>query len=313
MRYIKYVLVLLTFLIVGCSVSFATSPSFDDNFAQYLTDDTPDSYGRVETVFSLCIDKDISLMANIRNLFYPNAIAVSTSCWGSQWGQLWVLIRDISFILLFIFLVVAGVKLILNAKESDGPKKAFSSLLYILYGAALIFLVTWLLGTVLNIWDIQWSQQVVDRLSNGIFLQILSFFKVLAFFGAIVMLVVAWFRMMAAMDQSDKIKIARKWMINIVLALVMIKVIDYIFYIAQTPSFGTQAADMIINVAIVLGWVLGAAFVVGLIYSWYLLLVSGGKEDAWKKAKWIIVNIFVIAIVIFLFLLLVYQIFNEFA
>jgi hypothetical protein len=56
-------------------------------------------------------------------------------------------------------------------------------------------------------------------------------------------------------------------MINIVLALVMIKVIDYIFYIAQTPSFGTQAADMIINVAIVLGWVLGAAFVVGLIYS----------------------------------------------
>jgi hypothetical protein len=70
---------------------------------------------------------------------------------------------------------------------------------------------------------------------------------------------------------------------------------------------------MIINVAIVLGWVLGAAFVVGLIYSWYLLLVSGGKEDAWKKAKWIIVNIFVIAIVIFLFLLLVYQIFNEFA
>lgn len=80
MRYIKYVLVLLTFLIVGCSVSFATSPSFDDNFAQYLTDDTPDSYGRVETVFSLCIDKDISLMANIRNLFYPNAIAVSTSC-----------------------------------------------------------------------------------------------------------------------------------------------------------------------------------------------------------------------------------------
>jgi len=37
----------------------------------------------------------------------------------------------------------------------------------------------------------------------------------------------------------------------------MIKVIDYIFYIAQTPAFGAKAADMIVNVAIVLGRVLG--------------------------------------------------------
>jgi len=43
----------------------------------------------------------------------------------------------------------------------------------------------------------------------------------------------------------------------VVIALVLIKVIDYIFYIAQTPAFGSKAADMIVNVAIVLGWVLG--------------------------------------------------------
>lgn len=306
------ILLLSSGILCSIGFTFATTPSFQDNFANYLTDDTPDAYGRVETVFSLCIDKHLSLMDNVRNLFYPNAVAVSSECGGSQWGQLWILIRDICFILLFVFLVITWVKLIMNAKEADGPKKAFSSILFMLYGAVLVFLVTWLLGTVLNIWEIQGSQQVVERLQNTIFLQILSFFKIFAFFGAIVMMVVTGFRMMAAMDQSDKIKAARKGAINIIIALVLIKIVDYIFYIAQTPSFGTQAADMVIKVAIILWWVLGAAFVLALFYAGYMLLFSWGKEDAWKKAKSIVVNIFVIAVVIFLFLLLVYQIFNEF-
>ncbi len=33
----------------------------------------------------------------------------------------------------------------MKAKEPDGPKKAFTSLIYILYGAFLIFGVTWIL------------------------------------------------------------------------------------------------------------------------------------------------------------------------
>ena len=97
------------------------------------------------------------------------------------------------------------------------------------------------------------------------------------------------------------------------IALVFIKMIDYIFYIAQTPAFGAKAADMIVNVAIVLGWILGSLFVLALFYAGYLLIASSGKEEAMKKAKSIIINIFIIALVIFLFLLLVYQIFNEFA
>jgi len=62
----------------------------------------------------------------------------------------------------------------------------------------------------LNIGDIQGSGQLVDRLQNSLFLQILSFFKVLAFFAAIIMLVVSGFRMMSAMDKSEKVTIARK-------------------------------------------------------------------------------------------------------
>jgi len=121
-----------------------------------------------------------------------------------------VLVRAIAFIILFIFLVVAGINLIMNAKEPDGAKKALTSLIYILYGAFLVFGVTWILGTVLNIGDIQGSGQLVDSVQNKLFLQILSFFKVLAFFAAIIMLVVSGFRMMSAMDKSDKVKIAQK-------------------------------------------------------------------------------------------------------
>ena len=312
MKNIKKAILVLTLMIIGGWITYAAAPSFNDNFANYLTDATPDKYGRVETVFNICIDRDLTLMENIKNLFYPNQVATSSWCWGTAWGQIWDLVRAIWFIVLFIFLVVTWINFIMQAKEPDWAKKAFSSLIYILYGAFLIFWVTWILWTVLNIGDLQGSGQLVDRIQNSLFLQILSFFKILAFFAAIIMLVVAGFRMMSAMDKSDKVKIAQKWWINVVIALVFIKLIDYIFYIAQTPAFGTKAADMIVNVAITLGWVLGSLFVLALFYAGYLMIASSGKEEAFKKAKSIIINIFIIALVIFLFLLIVYQVFNEF-
>lgn len=315
MNSIKKALLVFVLLMIGGGFSYAAAPSFNDNFANYLTDATPDKYGRVETVFNLGVDRNLSLMDNIKRLFYPSTVSFTDANWNlvAAWGNLWTLIRSLWFIILFVFLTVTWINFIMNAKESDGPKKAFSSLIYILYGAFLVFWVTWILGTVLNIGGVQWSGQLIDRVQNGLFLQILSFFKVLAFFAAIIMLVVSGFRMMSAMDKSDKVTIARKWAINVVISLVFIKVIDYIFYIAQTPSFGIKAADMIVNVAVVLGWVLWSLFVLALLYAGYLMITSSGKEEAFKKARWIIVNIFVIALVIFLFLLIVYQVFNEFS
>jgi hypothetical protein len=74
----KLVLGLLAVSLTGIAfwgTSFAAAPSFDNNFAKYMTDDTPDSYGRVETVFSLCVDRNLSLMQNIQNLFFPSVVA----------------------------------------------------------------------------------------------------------------------------------------------------------------------------------------------------------------------------------------------
>ncbi len=307
----KIILICSLFVISG--VTFAVAPSFDNNFAKYLTDSTPDQYGRVETVFNICIDRNLTLMQNIQNIFYPNQIASSTSCGSSAWGQLRDIIKALWLILLVVFIVVAGINFIMNAKEADGSKKAFTSLLYIAYGAFLVFGVTRILGTVLNIGGVSGSAQLTDSLQNWLFLQILSFFKVLAFFGAIIMMVVYGFQIMAAMDKSDKLKTLRKWIVNIILALVLIKVIDYIFYIAQVPNFATQAWDFIVNISIVLGWVLWALFVLAIFYAGFLFITSWGKEDAMKKARSILINIFLVAVVVFLFLLITYQIFNEFA
>jgi hypothetical protein len=135
----------------------------------------------------------------------------------------------------------------------------------------------------------------------------------LAFFLAIVMIVVYGFQMMAAMDQDEKIKTARKWIINVIVALVFIKIIDYVYYIAQLSDFAKRASDMIIDIAKILWYIVGFAFIVGTFYAWFLLFTSWGKEDAFKKTKSILINIFLVSLVIFLFLLLIYQIFNQFA
>jgi hypothetical protein len=115
-------------------MTFAAVPNFDDDFAKYLTSTTPDAQGRVETVFSLCIDKNLSLMENIKNLFYPSTITnPSSPCGGQPGGQLRGVVQTLGVAIIFLFLVLAGVKFIMEAKSADGPKKAASSLFYMAY------------------------------------------------------------------------------------------------------------------------------------------------------------------------------------
>lgn len=94
--------------------------------------------------------------------------------------------------------------------------------------------------------------------------------------------------------------------------MVFIKIIDYLFYIAQAADFAQRASTLVLDVAKILGWILGIAFVLGLFYAGYQMFFSGGDEKAMKKTQSILINIVIVSIVIFMFILLVYQIFNEF-
>ena len=77
---IKKLILALSLFIIGGFTFAVNTPTFSHDFANYLTDSTPDRYGRVETVFNICIDREISLMENIKRLFYPNLTAVDSSC-----------------------------------------------------------------------------------------------------------------------------------------------------------------------------------------------------------------------------------------
>ena len=74
----------------------------------------------------------------------------------------------------------------------------------------------------------------------------------LAFFIAIIMMVVAGFRMMAGMDQDEKVKAGKKSLINIIIALIFVKIIDYIYAIAQVPEFPEKVRSLIIDIAKIL-------------------------------------------------------------
>lgn len=157
------------------------------------------------------------------------------------------------------------------------------------------------------------TDAVVDRFANTLMFQVLVFFKAIAFFMAIVFMVYYGFRMMQAMDKEEQIANARRGILNVIIALAFIKVVDYIFFIAQEPDFQSTATEFIVQVSVLLGRILGAVFMLAIFYAGFLMITSAGDEERRKQARDIIVAIFLSAIVIFMFLLLVYQIFANFS
>ena len=152
---IKYAIIPVVFsIIMFGSHTFATAPTFDNNFANYMTDKTPDQYGRVEAVFdfSACIKRDQSIIQNIQNLFYPSTTPSDSGC-SLSGGILWDAIKVITFGLIFLFTAIIGMNFLLNGAEAG--KKAASNFIYLGYGAFLVYGSVWILGYVLNVPSVQ--------------------------------------------------------------------------------------------------------------------------------------------------------------
>lgn len=291
------------------------APSYKNNFSQYLTNWKPDKEWRVETVYDMWIDSSKSLKQNIRCLFYPNSYKVPGCDSSSAWGKVWDIARYLWFGVLVIYLVMVWFNLLINWWDSEKVKTSLKSLIYILYWSILFFWSTWILGSVLWVETLQWTEGMVEAIQwwpDSLFFKIISTLKALAFFVAIIMVVVSWFKIMAASDQSDKTKTAVRWIINVVVALVMIKIIDYVYYIAQLPTFTTQATDFIIEAAKILWFILWAMLVLMIFYSGFLFLTDQWSSENMKKAKNIIIWVVLWWFVVFMLLLIMYQIFAEF-
>lgn len=262
-----------------------------------------------EKAYSFNIKDDNRIIDNIKALFYPS----DDWAWG---GQIWIFIRTLAVALFFALLVWAWFQFIFQADNEEWLKKARMSLLYILLGAAIFFLARRILAKLLSVWSVDGiydsatGNAVVDR-ANDLAVFVLSFLKAIAFFIALFFIVWYGFQIVSAVGEEEKVTAARQWLINVLLALVFIKIIDYLYYIALSGDFKNKAIDFIVQASKFLTYIIWTCFILALIYAWYIMLTSSGDDERTTKATNIVKAVFVIWILVLLFMLIVHQVFQD--
>lgn len=255
------------------------------------------------------VSEDKRLSANIAALFYPSN--------NDGGNAIYHVIRDMTLWVMIAFFVWAWASILFNRKPED-VKKTLWSLVYILIWGLFIYGANRIFWDVLNFkaWNFtaseEWWVEWVSDAAHSVFFVVLSALKGFAFFLSIIMIVITWFRVIAAWEW-EKWKKLVKWLINVVIWLLIIKWIDFIYYVtADTQNFVKNAADLIINIAKIFAYIYWVITVIMVIVAWYLYMTDGWSWSNFKKASNVLVNILLSALVLFAFLLILYQIFAEF-
>ena len=296
--------------------TFATNlaPSFEKHYAQAMVDGTEDQNGRSEKVFDIsCVSKTNTFKQNVECLFFPTPTSAGNGAVAG--GYLRGIIKYVGYVLVFIYLVMSAIRLVISGKKSENLKAEPNNFLYIMIGAALFFWAVWLFSQVINLSAIDQTTGLKDNLvsNTGILFFVLTFLKWAAFFFAIVMIVITGFQMMnPSSGEEGWGKKLFKNLAAVIAALVGMKVVDFLYYIASQQDFTKRAGEFIIQIAKMLGYLSGSVIVIMIIYSGYLLVVDGGKWENFKKAKNTLINIVLAVGSLFLFLFVIYQIFSEF-
>ena len=296
--------------------TFATNlaPSFEKHYAQAMVDGTEDHNGRSEKVFDIsCVSKTNTFKQNVECLFFPTPTSAGDGAVAG--GYLRGIMKYVGYVLVFIYLVMSAIRLVISGKKSENLKAELNNFLYIMIGAALFFWAVWLFSQVINLSAIDQTTGLKDNLvsNTGILFFVLTFLKWAAFFFAIVMIVITGFQMMnPSSGEEGWGKKLFKNLAAVIAALVGMKVVDFLYYIASQQDFTKRAGEFIIQIAKMLGYLSGSVIVIMIIYSGYLLVVDGGKGENFKKAKNTLINIVLAVGSLFLFLFVIYQIFSEF-
>ena len=296
--------------------TFATNlaPSFEKHYAQAMVDGTEDHNGRSEKVFDIsCVSKTNTFKQNVECLFFPTPTSAGNGAVAG--GYLRGIIKYVGYVLVFIYLVMSAIRLVISGKKSENLKAELNNFLYIMIGATLFFWAVWLFSQVINLSAINQTTGLKDNLvsNTGILFFVLTFLKWAAFFFAIVMIVITGFQMMnPSSGEEGWGKKLFKNLAAVIAALVGMKVVDFLYYIASQQDFTKRAGEFIIQIAKMLGYLSGSVIVIMIIYSGYLLVVDGGKWENFKKAKNTLINIVLAVGSLFLFLFVIYQIFSEF-
>lgn len=189
------------------------------------------------------------------------------------------------------------------------------ALLYIILWAIIVYSLLRFLGDAIDLWSVSWlsgwDSTVVQKAESSIFLVALAAMKWIAFFMAIVFLVYYGYQMITAFDKAEKQTAAKRWMINVITALVFVKIIDYVYFMALQPDLKDKAISFIVEITKFLGYFMGIAVVILIIYAGFRMVTANWSEEQAKKAQNTVRTVFVAFIVLMLFLLIIYQILND--
>lgn len=258
------------------------------------------------------VKSDKTLRQNVIALFYPNTT--------TDGNAIYNVIKDITLWAMILFIIWSWAQILRSWKKAEESKKYLYSLLYIWLGWVFIYAANRLFGSVLKFNSDEltadgggiWGATNAFIWKNWAFFIVLSWIKAIAFFTAIIMIAVTWFRVIAAWEW-EKWKKLVKWLINIVFALIIIKWVDFVYYLAADSwTFIKNASDFIINIARVFGYIYGVLTVIMVIIAWYLYITDWWTGNNFKRASNILVNILLSWLVLFSFLLILYQVFAEF-
>lgn len=293
----KLIFTILFWILVSISsFSLAAAPSFGS-----VSSSSVDWY---ESIW--WVNRDASLSENIRKVFFPS--------WWLTWWAIWTQLQTVFVWLLIAFIVRAWVMFVMSANDDTELKKSKMNLTYIIYGTFVLFGAIWILWSVLQVWWVSTTaSDVAISTQNKIIWWVLMFLKSFAYYVAIMLVVYYGYKIMQWQEKEDKIKAWRTWIINVILALVAIKVLDYLYLIAQQWSFAWKASSLLTSFWTALGWILWIVVVLALIYAWFLLATSRWEEDKFKKARTTITNVFLVIFVVFLFIVIVFDLIKNFA
>lgn len=293
------------------NVTFSAPPTFETDFTSELT-----KGWRVIGGEKMWVDKDKTLRQNILELFYPST---SRDGW-----RIYSVVRTALLWIMIGFVVRAWASILFNRKSED-IKKTLWSLVYILLWWVFVYAANRIFWSVLHFNNdtiagtandgLSWIGKVTEAFvwEWSVLFVVLSALKWFAFFLAIIMTVITWFRVIAAWDW-EKWKKLIKWIINVVVALLIIKWIDFIYYLAADSwNFVNRATEFIINIARIFWYLYWWVIVIMVFVAWYLYIIDGWSWSQFKKASNILINILLSALVLFGFLLILYQIFAEFS
>lgn len=290
----------VTCVTFGWSLFAFNVPSFESSFANKLKQ-WPE---RVYDPTSLWIDSKKSLKENVRSMFYPDSNGTGDG------GRIRRILRILAAWLFVGMIMYTGIMFVWRPDDPKRIENARMNLLYTMYGWFLIFWSSYLVS-LLHIETSTWSKELVQNLQSSILVNIIAFLKGIAFFFAIIMIARHGFQIIKALDAEDKRKAGITGVTNVLLALVFIKILDFVYYIAQQKDFTSRFSALFIDITKVAGYGLWALMFLYLLYAGRLMIVSNGEDDGYKRALATLKTIFIVALIIFLFLMIIYQLVND--